>query len=158
VDVTAHHCTLTSSPTRRSSDLSRPLKKLDQIEKRLEAVNDFYNNKKERESILEELKSIADLERLLSKVSTGKAVPRDILQLKISLQQINIVRDKLRVFSSKSISALKDNLIDLPELIAEIGEAVNQNFINGSDTYGVINKGYHKDLDELKDIMINGKT
>lgn len=138
--------------------VSRPLKKLDQIEKRLEAVSDFYHNKKEREEILEEMKSIADLERLLSKVSTGKAVPRDILQLKISLQQINVIREKLRVFSSKSIIALKDNLIDLPELIAEIGEAINQNFIEGSDTYGVINKGYHKDLDELKDIMINGKT
>src|SRR5690606_12229810 len=66
--------------------------------------------------------------------------------------------EKLRVFSSKAIITLKENLIDLPELIAEINESINQNFIEGTDTYGVINKGYHKDLDELKDIMINGKT
>jgi DNA mismatch repair protein MutS len=138
--------------------VSRPLKKREQVEKRLEAVNDLFENKKDRESLLGDLKSIADLERLLSKVSTGKAVPRDILQLKISLKQISSIRTGLGSFSSKSLASLKENLIDIPELVGEIEKAINQNFIEGSDSYGVINKGFHPDLDELKDIMINGKT
>lgn len=138
--------------------VSRPLKKIEQVERRLEAVNDLFQNKKEREILLEQLKSIADLERLLSKVSTGKAVPRDILQLKISLKQISAIREGLESFTSKSLASLKENLIEIPDLIAEIEKAINQNFIEGSDSYGVINKGYHADLDELKDIMINGKT
>src|SRR5690606_29535605 len=95
---------------------------------------------------------------LLSKVSTGKAVPRDILQLKISLKQISAIREALESFTSKSLSSLKENLIEIPELVNEIEKAINQNFIEGSDSYGVINKGFHTDLDELKDIMINGKT
>ncbi len=138
--------------------VSRPLKKLEQIEKRLEAVDDLFQNRKEREALLEDLKSIADLERLLSKVSTGKAVPRDILQLKISLKQIKSISEKLNAFSSKSLTTLKENLIELPQLVDEIEMIINQNFIEGSDNYGVINKGYDKDLDELKDIMVNGKT
>lgn len=138
--------------------VSRPLKKLEQIERRLEAVDDLFQNRKERETLLEDLKSIADLERLLSKVSTGKAVPRDILQLKISLKQIKSISEKLNAFSSKSLTTLKDNLIELQQLIEEIEKIVNQNFIEGSDNYGVINKGYDTGLDELKDIMINGKT
>ena len=138
--------------------VSRPLKKLDQIEKRLEAVDDLFRNRKEREALLEDLKSIADLERLLSKVSTGKAVPRDILQLNISLKQIKSISEKLNSFTSKSLTTLKENLIELPQLVEEIEKIINQNFIEGSDNYGVINKGYDQDLDELKDIMINGKT
>lgn len=138
--------------------VSRPLKKREQIERRLEAVSDLYSNKREREDLLNDLKSVADLERLLSKVSTGKAVPRDILQLKISLLQINNIREKLDNFTSKSITSLRQNLIDIPELTKEIEKAVNQNFIEGRDNYGVINKGYNPNLDELKDIMINGKT
>ena len=138
--------------------VSRPLKKREQIERRLEAVSDLYSNKREREDLLNDLKSVADLERLLSKVSTGKAVPRDILQLKISLLQINNIREKLDNFTSGSITSLRQNLIDIPELTKEIEKAINQNFIEGRDSYGVINKGYNPDLDELKDIMINGKT
>ena len=63
------------------------------------AVNDFFKNKSERKKVIEELKSIADLERLVSKVATGKAVPRDIVQLKISQKKISEIKKKLEKFS-----------------------------------------------------------
>ncbi|MGV8019320.1 MAG: hypothetical protein AB2L26_14215 [Ignavibacteria bacterium] len=62
--------------------VSRPLKRPEQINRRLESVSCFYENKNSRNSLAEDLNSIADLERILSKVATGKAVPRDIVQLK----------------------------------------------------------------------------
>ena len=138
--------------------ISRPLKKEDQIKKRLDAVKDFFDNKAERKKITEDLKSIADLERLLSKVSTGRAVARDIVQMKISLKKIIEIRIKLEKFSSPSIQALKNNLVEINDLILKIEKCINENFISGIDTYGVINKGYDKELDEIKDILINGKT
>ena len=116
--------------------ISRPLKKKEQIEKRLNAVKDFFENRSGRKKITEDLKSVADLERLLSKVSTGRAVARDIIQLKISLKKI----------------------IEINELILKIEKCVNENFVSGIDTYGIINKGFDQALDELKDILINGKT
>ncbi len=138
--------------------VSRPLKRKEQIEKRLDAVKDFYENKNLRKSVIENMKSIADLERLLSKVATGKAVPRDIVQLKISLKNVTEIKKILAGFSSKAVISLKDALIVCTELINEIEKVVNENFLTGSDTYGVINKGYDNELDELKEIHINGKT
>jgi len=138
--------------------ISRPLKKEEQIRKRLDAVKDFFDNKNERKKITEDLKSIADLERLLSKVSTGRAVARDIVQLKISLKKIIEIKFKLEKFSTPSIQALKNNLVETNDLILKIEKCINENFISGIDNYGVINKGYDKELDEIKDILINGKT
>lgn len=138
--------------------ISRPLKKEEQIKKRLEAVKDFFENKSERKKLIEDLKSIADLERLLSKVSTGRAVARDLVQMKISLKKIIEIKLKLEKFSTASIKALKNNLTEINDLILKIEKCVNENFISGIDTYGVINKGYNTELDEIKDILINGKT
>ena len=138
--------------------VSRPLKKKDQIDKRLEAVKDFFDKKGPRKSLVEVLNSIADLERLLSKVATGKAVPRDIMQLKISLRNVSEIKKILNGFESNSITTLKNGLIVIQELISEIEKVVNENYLSGSDKYGIINKGYDAELDELKEIHINGKT
>ncbi|MBS1493524.1 MAG: DNA mismatch repair protein MutS [Bacteroidetes bacterium] len=138
--------------------VSRPLKVRNQIQSRLDAVNDLCENKGERKVIIEQLKSVADLERLLSKISTGRAVARDILQLKISLKNISEVKKKLEGFTSEAIKRIKKNIVDIPELVTKIDACINDNFIAGNDSYGVINKGYHKELDEIKDILTNGKT
>jgi DNA mismatch repair protein MutS len=138
--------------------ISRPLKRKDNIQKRLESVNCFYENKNVRKNLIEDLKAIADLERLLSKVSTGKSVPRDIVQLKISLKKILQVKNRLSILESKPVAALKESLIEIPELVNEIDRVINDNYLSGTDNYGVINKGCDKELDEIKDIHINGKT
>lgn len=138
--------------------VSRPLKKKEQIEKRIFAVKDFFDNKNERKKISEELKSVADLERLLSKISTGRAVARDIVQLKVSLKKINIIKTELLKFPSAAVQAIGTNLIEINDLILKLENCINENFVSGIDNYGMINKGYDKDLDEIKDILINGKT
>lgn len=138
--------------------VSRPLKVRNQIQSRLDAVQDLCDNKGDRKVIIEQLKSVADLERLLSKISTGKAVARDILQLKISLKNISEIKKKLGSFTSEAVKKVKENIVDIPDLVSKINSCINDNFIAGSDSYGVINKGYHKELDEIKDILINGKT
>jgi DNA mismatch repair protein MutS len=138
--------------------VSRPLKVKSQIQARLDAVEDLCENKGERKIIIEQLKSVADLERLLSKISTGRAVARDILQLKISLKNITEIKGKLAAFKSDAIKKIKENIVNIPEVILKIDNAVNDNFISGIDSYGVIKKGYNKELDDIKDILINGKT
>lgn len=138
--------------------ISRPLKRKENILKRLDSVREFFESKTLRNSLMEDLKSIADLERLLSKVATGKAVPRDIVQLKISQRKISGIKKTLENFESESIKSLKENLIDIPELVDEIERIINDNYLAGTDSYGIINKGCDKELDEIKDIHINGKT
>jgi len=138
--------------------ISRPLKKKDNILKRLDAVRDFFENKTIRKNLTEDLKAIADLERLLSKVATGKAVPRDIVQLKISQKKISGIKLTLEKFESLPVKSLKNSLIEIPELVKEIDRVINDNYLAGTDSYGIINKGCDKELDEIKDIHINGKT
>jgi len=138
--------------------ISRPLKKKENILKRLEAVREFFENKTLRKNLTEDLKAIADLERLLSKAATGKAVPRDIVQLKISQKKISGIKITLNKFESQSIKSIKSNLVDIPELVNEIDRIINDNYLAGTDSYGIINKGCDKELDEIKDVHINGKT
>ncbi len=138
--------------------ISRPLKVRENINKRLEAVEDFYNNKISRKKIRDTLKSIADLERLISKVATGKAVSRDILLLKSSIKKVSELKLLLMNLESESVKSLRDKLVELPELIKEIELVLNENYLEGADSYGIINKGYNKELDDLKDIHLNGKV
>lgn len=138
--------------------ISRPLRNITAIKQRLIAVKEFVELRNERRNIIEDLKSIADLERILSKIATGKAVPRDLVQLKISLQKIGEVKTKLSFFYSDPIKLLQDNLLDCPDLIKRIQDVLNENFLFGNDKYGIINKGFNTELDELKEIHFNGKT
>lgn len=138
--------------------ISRPLKDVITIKQRLVAVKEFVELRNERRNIIEDLKSIADLERILSKIATGKAVPRDLIQLKVSLQKIGEIKTKLSFFYSDPLKLLQDSLIDCSELIGQIQDVLNENFLFGNDKYGVINKGFNTELDELKEIHFNGKT
>lgn len=138
--------------------IARPLKKKENILKRLEAVEDLFLNKNTRKNISESLKSIADLERLLSKVATGKAVPRDIMQLKNSIKIASELKSYLSALESGAVQILKSNIVEIPDLINEISKIINENYLEGNDKYGIINKGYRRELDELKDIHLNGKT
>jgi DNA mismatch repair protein MutS len=138
--------------------ISRPLKKYETIINRQNAVDEFFNNKGLRKKLTESLHSIADLERILSKISTGKAVPRDIMQLKISLKKLNEVKIQLAGSDAPTLKNLSDSLVPIPDVIDEIEKVINDNYLEGIDKYGVINKGFNSELDELKDIHINGKT
>jgi DNA mismatch repair protein MutS len=138
--------------------ISRPLKKIDEIRRRHQAVKELLENKSDRKTVAEELKSVADLERLISKISTGRAVPRDIVQLKVSLIKIIEIKKRISAFTSDLITALENALAGLDKLIIQIEKCINDNFISGIDKYGVINKGFDMQLDEIKDILINGKT
>ena len=138
--------------------VSRPLKRKEQIIKRLEAVEDFFGSKNSRKNLIEILKSIADLERLLSKVATGKAVPRDIVLLKNSVKNITALKKALDVYESEAVKNYKNNLTEIPGLVKDIETVINENFLEGVDKYGVINRGFNSELDELRDIHINGKT
>ena len=138
--------------------ISRPLKRIEEIRRRHQAVKELLDNKSDRKTVAEELKSVADLERLISKISTGRAVPRDIVQLKVSLIKIIEIKKRISAFTSDLITALESALAGLDKLIIQIEKCINDNFISGIDKYGVINKGFDAQLDEIKDILINGKT
>ena len=77
-----------------------PLKEKQLIEERLEVVGKFFIDSDFSEKITEHLRQIADLERLISKVAAARINPRELVQLKRSLNVIEELKFSLLVFTS----------------------------------------------------------
>ncbi|HZW39647.1 MAG TPA: DNA mismatch repair protein MutS [Ignavibacteriaceae bacterium] len=137
--------------------ITAPLLKLDMISKRLECTEEFVKNKSLRKNILKEISEIGDLERLISKVCTGRANPREVVNLKTSLKKIPIIQEFLEQTDVVTLEGIKKSLSPLEELVQKIDNAiVDFPPINIADG-GVIKYGYSPELDELRDISIHGK-
>ncbi len=138
--------------------LSAPLTNLEKISVRLDAVENFVNEKSLRENLQNELKEIADLERLISRVSTGRATPRELINLKNSLKKIPLINQLLDTATSKRLTELNENLSDLDSLVGTIELAINDDPPLVIGEGGIIREGYSAELDELRDIKHNAKS
>ncbi len=137
--------------------ISMPLKKLDLILKRQECVNEFLNKKELRRNLISELSEIGDLERLISKVCTGRANPREIVSLKASLKKIPQIKELLNGIEVNTLKQLNSSLSSLDKLVEKVESAVlDSPPLNIADG-GVIKNGFSPELDELRDISLHGK-
>ncbi len=68
--------------------LVRPLRSVEKIQQRLDAVDALFTSARLRRTLRDELKHVGDLERLAAKVCTGRATPRDLVTLRLTLRQI----------------------------------------------------------------------
>lgn len=137
--------------------ISSPLKKLEPILARQEAVEELLNNREIRKKIIEELKEIGDLERLISKICTGRANPREIINLKTSLKRIPNIKNLLSSIKGDTLINLREKLTSLNQIIDKIEIAITDNPPLNIADGGVIKNNYSPELDELRDISINGK-
>jgi DNA mismatch repair protein MutS len=138
--------------------ITRPLKKPGQINKRLECVNEFYDNKILRRNLRNLFKNIGDLERLISKIATARAVARDLINLKYSLKTITQVKTELNNARSKTLHDINTNLKELNELVKLIDLSINEDLSLHSENKGVIKQGYNTELDEIRNILNSGEA
>ncbi len=137
--------------------ISAPLRKLDLIKKRQDSVEELVKNKPLRKNLINELKEIGDLERLISKVCTGRANPREIIALKTSLQKIPSIKDYLSNAEIKTLSQISVKLITLDKLVEKIQSSIVDTPPLSMADGGVIKSGFSPELDELRDISLHGK-
>jgi DNA mismatch repair protein MutS len=137
--------------------ITAPLIKLDPILKRQESVEDLLNKKTLRRNLGNELKEIGDLERLISKVCTGRANPREIVALKSSLKKIPSIKNLLAESEVKTLVQLNENLLPLEKLVEKISNAIVDSPPLSLVDGGVIKSGFSIELDELRDISLHGK-
>lgn len=138
--------------------IEKPLIQRLDIEARQKKVKSLMNHYFERIDLIQALKSIYDLERLVARVSFGSASPRDLVQLKVSLEQIPAVKDYLHMMNEQS--DWQDVLTSLPDLssvIDMIDRAIVDEPPISFKEGGIIKEGYHDVLDTYKDAMKNGK-
>ncbi len=132
-----------------------PLKEDKPIKKRLEAVR--YLKSIENYEVGERLKKIGDLERLISKVAVGKVNPKEVVQLKRTLEQIEPIQALLKTDKKNYISDLIAALSPCDKLISKIIETLEDEPAIQIGKGNIIRNGIHVELDELRSIATSGK-
>ena len=138
--------------------ISNPLCNQKSIEERLKIVDSFVNNFICRKDIIELLKEVYDLERLVARISYGNANARDLVQLKKSLSVVPQIKTLLKDSGEMDLFILSDKIRALPEIVDLIERAIIDNPPLTIKEGGIIKDGYNTDLDELKYISRNGKN
>ncbi len=134
-----------------------PLKDLLHIQERLDIVEIFIKDSLLHQELLLALKQIGDLERLISKVSTGKVSPREILQLLRSLKASESMKEALQKNNNIHIQKWADQIQLFPLLIHKIENEIKEDSAAQINKGGVIKDGLDSTLDELRYIIKNGK-
>lgn len=134
-----------------------PLKEKQSIEERLKVVSQFHSQEELAEKMLEQLRQIADLERLISKVAVGRINPRELQQLKRSLKAILPVKELLEKSTSIELQKLSDQLHKCEFLLEKIDKELKEDAPMLIHQGGIIKEGVNAELDELRAIAFSGK-
>jgi len=137
--------------------LQRPLKRVEDIQMRLDAVEELAELKVLRDCLAEQLSGINDLERSLSRIATFRTIPREVRQLGFSLSVIPLLKELLDDADSARLRMLAASLSPLQELAGRIEEAIDPESGASMRDGGYIRIGYHADLDELRSIASTAK-
>jgi len=137
--------------------ITAPLRNVDSINQRLESVEEFVKNKTLRKNLQIELNEIGDLERIISRVCTGRVTPREMILLKDSLKKIPLLKQLLDVASSQTLQLINDKLNEINELVVKLENSLNENPPALLSEGRIIKSGYNIELDELRDISANAK-
>lgn len=137
--------------------INRPSANLTEINSRLDLVDAFILNFLLREDIAMNLSKIYDLDRIIAKVSYGNVNPRDLLQLKQSLEAYENIRKQLILADNPAFSSLIEEKDNFAFLIKLIKRAIKEDAPLSINEGGIFNTGYSEALDELIDLTRGGK-
>jgi len=131
--------------------IKKPLLSIEHIQKRQDAIAAFLDNPSLMERLCSLLTHVRDLERLMMKVCSGYATPRDLTALKSSFDPIFGIKNLLanHLQSSVLINEERDKLDHLPGMIALITEALVDEPPARISDGGSFRTGFHAELDEL---------
>jgi len=129
--------------------LTHPLLCVQEIQKRQNAITSFLSFSKTKD-LAESLSHVKDLERLIMKVETGFANPKDLLGLKLSLNEAPIVLDLLKETPSPLLKELTQKLSDVSSITGKIDKVLSDDPPFRLSDGNVIKEGFNEELDELK--------
>ena len=134
-----------------------PSKNIKLIRNRHLTVKYLLENETSLSSIQENIKEIGDLERLISKVATGKINPREVVQLKNSLAAVEPIKKLLKKSKAKSLKQLSNSLDNCNQLRKLIEKTLNEeapvSILKGNS----ISSNFSKELENLRGIAFSSK-
>lgn len=137
--------------------IALPLKDLAPINERLDIVEYFLKNTKEKSEIAELLGQVGDLERIISKVAVGRISPREVVQLKIALAAVKPIKDICENSAEKALEKIGDQLNPCSAIRERIEKEVQPDPPVLLNRGNVISDGVSEELDELRTILHSGK-
>ncbi|KQC31678.1 DNA mismatch repair protein MutS [Flagellimonas eckloniae] len=137
--------------------LALPLKNIEKIQQRHQVVAYLKTEEEKLEKAQHWIKQMGDLERLISKLATGKINPKEVVQLKNSLEAVVPIKQLALESPNKSLKSIGEQLNECEALRTKIKEVLNEeapvNLLKGE----TIAAGYSTELDELRGLAFSGK-
>ena len=138
--------------------LLNPLQNADEINYRLNGVQELAENNMAREGIMEVLACVRDVSRITGKISNGNLLPKDCILLAESLSVIPNIKFLLSGINSEILRKLRDNLGDFTSLTKLLFSAFQEKQPTNLKDGGFIKDGYNAKLDELRRFAENGRN
>lgn len=139
--------------------LTHPLLDIEEIKNRQDAITAFLNHTERCKEIGAHLSEIRDLERLMMRIETGYASPRDLAGLRLSLEHVEPLSTLLAPFSSvKAIESAKEKISDVKSIVTKLQVALADTPPLRVSDGGIFRTGFHRELDELKSLQTDSHT
>lgn len=135
--------------------IERPLLSPVNIKRRLSAVNELFGNNTARGEIIETLRGINDMQRLIGKVVYGTANGRDLLALGEGTRALPKLKEQLSVFKCSTLRDIAA-MDELADITSRIGRAICDDPPFSVREGGILRKGYSEEVDKLRVIRDNG--
>lgn len=134
-----------------------PLKDVRQIKERQDVVDYFFREPEFRDLVYTQLQCIGDLERIASKVSTGRVSPRDVVQMRVALQAIEPIKAVCEQAQDDTLRRIGERINLCTEIRDRIAREIQPDPPLLLAKGGVIANGVSEELDELRRIAYSGK-
>ena len=137
--------------------LASPLAEVGQIHERHDAVEELKNDLPLSETLAEALAGVYDLQRLLTRVTTGRASPRDLSFVGRTLSRLPRIKAKITSRKSRLLGEIESQIDLCPEVHEKLTAALVEDCPLTTADGGFIQDGYHAKLDELRGLAAGGK-
>lgn len=137
--------------------LSMPLMDIKRLESRYDAVQFFVSNDEALSEIRHRLDNLGDAERILSRVATGKALPRELLQLGRALGETAPIYELCRTSGVDALTEKAAKMHDTTNVLSLIKNTLAETPAVALGKGDVIAEGVNSELDEMRRISRGGK-
>lgn len=130
---------------------------LEEIISRQDAVEELLSNAEQLKLLRESFLEVRDLDRLVARISSNRASPRDFATLRDSIRNFSALKFELQKFTSEMLSNLAVQFDDLVDLFSLLEKALSSDPPQKLNEGGIFKAGFDSQLDEIIDVAVNGR-